>query len=101
MASGRLEALLEISDTIIGILDLNELRRSLAQLLKQAVDFDYVAILLHRPETDTMELCGRSALDRTHSTLCGSCGRVAIRSCAQNATASRYQRRGGRILALQ
>ena len=56
MVPNRLQALLDISDTIAGIRDLEELLRQLAPALKQAVGFDYVAIILHRVETDTMEL---------------------------------------------
>lgn len=56
MSSDRLEALLEISDKIAGSRDLAELLGKLAEPLARVVDFDYVAIILNRPETATMEL---------------------------------------------
>src|SRR5262245_63057274 len=56
MSSTRLEALLQISDTIAGVRDLKELIHMLAQPLKQAVDFEFVAVLLHEPENDVMRL---------------------------------------------
>src|SRR5262245_46144913 len=56
MSSTRLEALLQISDTIAGVRDLKELIHTLTKPLKQAVDFEYVAVLLHEPETDVMRL---------------------------------------------
>src|SRR5262245_37106710 len=56
MSSSRLEALLEMSDTIAGTRDLKDLLHTLAPSLKKAVDFDYVALILHDPETDQMNL---------------------------------------------
>jgi formate hydrogenlyase transcriptional activator len=56
MSSTRLEALLQISDTIAGARDLQELLRLLAPTLRQAVDFDYVAVFLHDPEKNVMNL---------------------------------------------
>src|SRR5262245_34305401 len=56
MAGSRLEALLQISDTIAGTRDLQELIRLLAPTLREAVDFDYVAIFLHDPEKNLMNL---------------------------------------------
>src|SRR5262245_51450273 len=56
MSSPRLEALLEISDTIGGTLDLAELLRLLAPALRRAVEFDYVAVLLHDAENNMMHL---------------------------------------------
>jgi formate hydrogenlyase transcriptional activator len=52
----QLEALLQISDTIAGARDLKDLLHMLAPPLKQAVDFDYVALILHDPKTDRMNL---------------------------------------------
>ena len=56
MSSARLEALLQISDTIAGTRDLQELLHMLAPSLRKAVDFDYVAVILHEPETNIMRL---------------------------------------------
>ena len=56
MAASRFEALLQISDTIAGARDLQELLRLLAPTLREAVDFDYVAIFLHDPEKNLMNL---------------------------------------------
>src|SRR5688572_27789858 len=56
MSSARLEALLQISDTITGTRDFKDLLHLLAPTLKQALDFDYVAVLLHEPETNIMRL---------------------------------------------
>ena len=56
MSSPRFEALLQISDTIAGTRDLQELLRLLAPTLRQAVDFDYVAVFLHDPEKNLMNL---------------------------------------------
>jgi formate hydrogenlyase transcriptional activator len=50
------EALLQISDTIAGARDLEELLRLLAPTLREAVDFDYVAVFLHDPEKNLMNL---------------------------------------------
>jgi len=52
----RLAALLQISDTIAGVRDLEALLHMLAQPLKEAVDFEFVAVILHEPETDMMRL---------------------------------------------
>jgi formate hydrogenlyase transcriptional activator len=52
----RLEALLQISDTIVGTRDLKELFRLLAPTLRQAVDFDYIAVFLYDPEIDMLRL---------------------------------------------
>ena len=54
MAASRFEALLQISDRIAGARDLQELLRLLAPTLREAVDFDYVAIFLHDPEKNLM-----------------------------------------------
>ena len=51
-----LQGLLDISETIAGIRDLEELLCALAPPLKRVVEFDYVAIILHRPVEDAMEL---------------------------------------------
>src|SRR5262245_45237717 len=56
MSLERFEALLQISDTIAGTRDLQELLRLLAPTLRQAVDFDYVAVFLHDPEKNLMNL---------------------------------------------
>src|SRR5215813_6557331 len=56
MSLERSEVLLRISDTIAGTRDLQELLRLLAPTLKHAVDFDYVAIFLHDPEKNLMNL---------------------------------------------
>src|SRR5262245_32377430 len=56
MSLQRFEALLQISDTIAGTRDLQELLRLLAPTLRQAVDFDYVAVFLHDPEKNLMNL---------------------------------------------
>ena len=56
MAASRFEALLQISDRIAGARDLQELLRLLAPTLREAVDFDYVAIFLHDPEKNLMNL---------------------------------------------
>jgi formate hydrogenlyase transcriptional activator len=56
MSLPRLEALLQISDTIAGVRDLDELLRLLAPTLRQAVDFDYMAVFLHDPEKNLMNL---------------------------------------------
>ncbi len=56
MAASRFEALLQISDTIAGARDHQELLRLLAPTLREAVDFDYVAIFLHDPEKNLMNL---------------------------------------------
>jgi formate hydrogenlyase transcriptional activator len=56
MSSARLEALLQISDTIAGTRDLQEVLRLLAPALRRAVDFDYVAVFLHDPEKNLMNL---------------------------------------------
>jgi len=56
MSTVRFEALLQISDTIAGARDLQELLRLLAPTLRQAVDFDYVAVFLHDRETNVMNL---------------------------------------------
>jgi formate hydrogenlyase transcriptional activator len=56
MSLERSEVLLRISDTIAGTRDLQELLRLLAPTLRQAVDFDYVAIFLHDPEKNLMNL---------------------------------------------
>ena len=46
MSSTRLEALLQISDTIAGVRDLKDLLHLLANPLRHAVDFEYVAVIL-------------------------------------------------------
>jgi len=56
MSPTRLEALLEISDTIGGARDLAELLRLLAPTLRRAIDLDYVAVFLHDAENDVMNL---------------------------------------------
>ena len=56
MSSRPAEALLKISDTIAGTRDLQELMRLLAPTLREAVDFDYVAVFLHDPEKNLMNL---------------------------------------------
>src|SRR5262245_58108360 len=56
MSLERSEVLLRISDTIAGTRDLQELLRLLAPTLRQAVDFDYVAVFLHDPEKNLMNL---------------------------------------------
>src|SRR5262245_48778070 len=56
MAASRFEALLQIADTIAGARDLQELLRLLAPTLREAVDFDYVAVFLHDPEKNLMNL---------------------------------------------
>jgi formate hydrogenlyase transcriptional activator len=56
MSSARLEALLQISDSIAGTRDLQELLHLLAPPLRKAVEFDYVAVVLHDPETNMMRL---------------------------------------------
>src|ERR1044071_4661829 len=56
MSSARLEALLQISDTIVGTRDLTELFRLLAPTLKQAIDFDYIAVFLYDPEINMLRL---------------------------------------------
>jgi formate hydrogenlyase transcriptional activator len=56
MSLTRFEALVEISDTIAGTRDLQELLRLLTPALKKAVDFDYVAVFLHDPENNLMNL---------------------------------------------
>jgi formate hydrogenlyase transcriptional activator len=56
MSSPRLEALLTVSDTIAGARDLAELLRLLAPTLREAVHFDYVAVFLHDPEKNVMNL---------------------------------------------
>src|SRR5262249_15732637 len=56
MSTSRFEALLQISDTIAGALDLRELLRLLAPALRLALDFDYVAVFLHDPEKNLMNL---------------------------------------------
>src|SRR5215470_2845727 len=56
MSLERSEVLLRISDTIAGTRDLQELLRLLAPTLKHAVDFDYVAVFLHDPEKNLMNL---------------------------------------------
>src|SRR5688500_15058074 len=55
MAS-RLETLLQIGDQVAGARDLQHLLHILATNLTQVADFDYVAVILHEPETDTMRL---------------------------------------------
>src|SRR5262249_48195039 len=47
---------LQISDTIVGTRDLKELFRLLAPTLRQAVDFDYIAVFLYDPEIDMLRL---------------------------------------------
>src|SRR5215475_9435202 len=56
MSLERSEVLLRISDTIAGTRELQELLRLLAPTLKHAVDFDYVAVFLHDPEKNLMNL---------------------------------------------
>jgi formate hydrogenlyase transcriptional activator len=56
MSSPPVEALLQISDMIAGTRDLQELMRLLAPALRQAVNFDYVAVFLHDPEKNLMNL---------------------------------------------
>src|SRR5262245_44266124 len=56
MSPAHLEALLEISDTIGGARDLEELLRLLAPTLRRAVQFDYVAVFLHDAENNLMHL---------------------------------------------
>jgi formate hydrogenlyase transcriptional activator len=56
MSLERSEVLLRISDTIAGTRDLQELLRLLAPTLRHALDFDYVAIFLHDPEKNLMNL---------------------------------------------
>jgi len=56
MSSTRLEALLEISDTIGGARDLAELLRLLAPTLRRAVELDYMAVFLHDAENNVMNL---------------------------------------------
>jgi formate hydrogenlyase transcriptional activator len=56
MSPAQLEALLEISDTIGGARDLEELLRLLAPTLRRAVEFDYVAVFLHDEENNMMYL---------------------------------------------
>ena len=56
MSASPFEALLQISDTIAGARDLEELLRLLAPTLREAVDFDYVAVFLHDPEKNLMNL---------------------------------------------
>src|SRR5215467_6290314 len=56
MSLERSEVLLRISDTIAGTRDLQELLRLLAPTLRHALDFDYIAIFLHDPEKNLMNL---------------------------------------------
>jgi hypothetical protein len=56
MSSASVETLLQISDMIAGAHDLKELMSLLAPALRQAVQFDYVAVFLHDPETNLMNL---------------------------------------------
>src|SRR6185369_13491317 len=56
MSSSRSEALLGISDAIAGARSLEELLHVLAPTLREAVQFDYVAVFLHDPEKNLMNL---------------------------------------------
>src|SRR5262249_46885990 len=46
--------LLQISDAIAGVRDLNDLIHMLTPAVKQAMDFAFVAVLLHEPDVDLM-----------------------------------------------
>src|SRR5262245_4064797 len=56
MSESRFQALLEVSDMIAGMRDLQELFRLLAPALRKAVEFDYVAVFLHDADKNLMNL---------------------------------------------
>ena len=56
MSSTRLEALLQISDTIAGVRDLKDLLHLLANPLRHAVDFEYVAVILKESASDGSDM---------------------------------------------
>jgi len=56
MSSTRLEALLQISDTIAGVRDLKDLLHLLANPLRQAVSFEYVAVILKESAPDGSDM---------------------------------------------
>src|SRR5262245_56994718 len=56
MSSTRLEALLQIADTIAGVRDLKDLLRMRATPLRQAVDFEYVAVILKERGPDGSDM---------------------------------------------
>src|SRR5262245_13833214 len=56
MSGSRFESLLSISDAIAGARSLEELLHLLAPTLREAVPFDYVAIFLHDPLKNLMNL---------------------------------------------
>src|SRR5262245_2072725 len=56
MSSTRLEALLQISDTISGVRDLKDLLHLLEKPLRQAVNFEYVAVILKESGPDGSDM---------------------------------------------
>jgi formate hydrogenlyase transcriptional activator len=56
MSGSRFEVLLRISDAIAGARSLDELLHVLAPTLREAVQFDYVAVFVHDPVKNLMNL---------------------------------------------